>query len=314
MKHLVLTLILAVAFAGKSIHAQNNPDEPENFVVVIGAFASHNNAEHFIDKAKREQLSPQIELNKLRNLYYVYVMQTEDRDKALTEAKRLRDSSPFNDTWVFRGTLGDLATVSKGEDIHPVTEQTITPVEQKPVEPAVIEVVASEKPVVPVMSKADSLQARMDEIKKEVEKEAMVMKKGEMERLNHIYFYKDAAVLRPESRFEVDKLLRMLTENPKQKIRIHGHTNGNDPGKIIKRSDPNADFFSLEGTVEDSGSAKELSEQRALTIRQYLESKGIDKSRMTIKAWGGKKPLFKIDDEKAEANVRVEIEVVKQED
>ena len=31
---------------------------------------------------------------------------------------------------------------------------------------------------------------------------------------------------------------------------------------------------------------------------------------MSVKAWGGDKPLYRVDDEKAEANVRVEIEVV----
>ena len=132
-----------------------------------------------------------------------------------------------------------------------------------------------------------------------------------MEKLDYIYFYRDASVLRPESKFAIDQLLMMLKENPKQVIRIHGHTNGNDPGKIIRRTDESTDFFSLKNTIEDYGSAKELSQLRAEQIRDYLIASGIDKGRMSIKAWGGKKPLFPVDDDRAEANVRVEIEIVK---
>ena len=65
--------------------------------------------------------------------------------------------------------------------------------------------------------------------------------------------------------------------------------------------------------MEDFGTAKELSELRALLIRDYLVSKGIDKKRMDIKAEGGAKPIYDIKDERAEANVRVEIEVLKSE-
>jgi outer membrane protein OmpA-like peptidoglycan-associated protein len=50
---------------------------------------------------------------------------------------------------------------------------------------------------------------------------------------------------------------------------------------------------------------------RAEQIRDYLVVNGINKKRMTVKAWGGKKGLFPVDDDRAEANVRVEIEVVK---
>ena len=76
---------------------------------------------------------------------------------------------------------------------------------------------------------------------------------------------------------------------------------------------PRRGEYSLQNTVEDYGSAKELSELRANQILEYLASKGIDRKRMSIKAWGGKKPLYNVDDAKAEANVRVEIEVVKSE-
>ena len=44
---------------------------------------------------------------------------------------------------------------------------------------------------------------------------------------------------------------------------------------------------------------------------QWLLDKGIDKKRMEIKAWGGKKMIYKKTDSMAGKNVRVEIEIIK---
>jgi len=298
----LLTGLMVLTFASQPLQAQEGLTG--NFVVVVGAFSSHSNADHFVAEAKKAQLKPIVELNKFRNLYYVCVMETKDHDTAIKEATRLRDETFFKDAWVYNGTINDLATATRSEDFHPVTKEVIVPVVQAPV----IEVVAAE-----VKPPVDSAKMREEEIKAQVGKKSMVMKKGEMERLDFIYFYRDAAVLRPESKYEVDRLVSILKQNPTQKIRIHGHTNGNDGGKIIKRSDFNSDFFSLDNTVQDYGSAKELSELRANVIKEYLIVNGIEKNRMAIKAWGGKKPLYDVDSEKAEANVRVEIEVVRNE-
>jgi len=298
MKTIGLVCLLLISFAGQQLNAQDAPLVHSSFVVVIGSFSVKGNADQFTKLAKKKGLQPQVELNNFKNLYYVVVLETEDRDAALAEAKRIRDTGSFRDAWVFRGAVKDLAAADEHKDFHPVVE---TPIETPPV------IVPEEKK----MSHADSVQMMDEKIKAEVDKQVMVTKKGEIERLDYIFFYKDAAVLRPESKFEVDKVLKMLKDRPKEEIRIHGHTNGNDPGKIIRRGPASKDFFSLDNTVEEYGSAKLLSELRATEIRDYLVSNGIDKKRMTIKAWGGKKALYKVDDDKAEANVRVEIEIVK---
>lgn len=116
--------------------------------------------------------------------------------------------------------------------------------------------------------------------------------------------------MRPESRYEVNSLMEMLLENPKYKIKIHGHTNGNAAGKIISMSKDSQNFFSLNDTKEGIGSAKELSEDRANVIREYLVSNGIDAKRMEIKAWGGKRPIHDKMSNRAQENVRVEIEIL----
>jgi outer membrane protein OmpA-like peptidoglycan-associated protein len=136
------------------------------------------------------------------------------------------------------------------------------------------------------------------------------LKKGDIAVMYNVYFFKDAAVMRPESRYEVNSLLDMLNENPKYKIMIHGHTNGNAAGKIISMNKDTQNFFSLTDTKEGLGSAKELSEQRAEIIRDYLVSNGIDPKRMEVKAWGGKKPIHDKMSQRAQENVRVEIEIL----
>ena len=115
--------------------------------------------------------------------------------------------------------------------------------------------------------------------------------------------------MRPESRYEVNSLLEMLRENPKYKIRIHGHANGNATGKIISATEE-SDLFSLTNTKDGFGSAKKLSEERAKVIQQYLLREGIEHRRMAVKAWGGKRPLFDKNSAQAQGNVRVEIEIL----
>jgi len=70
------------------------------------------------------------------------------------------------------------------------------------------------------------------------------------------------------------------------------------------------DYFSLDNTEAGKGSAKTLSQKRAETLKNYLVSQGIDYKRVEIKAWGGDKPLYDKLSEQAEANVRVEIEII----
>ncbi len=307
MKIIGLVCLLLFALIGQEVMAQEIMTVRSSFVVVVGSFSVKDNATKFTKLAKKKGLNPQVELNNFKNLYYVVVLETEDRDAALAEAKRIRETGSFRDAWVFRGAVKDLAAADEHKDFHPVVVEPVKtlPVEESP------KIETTLEPEIKKMTAADSAKIVSDRIKEKVDKQVMATKKGEIGRLDYIFFYKDAAVLRPESKFEVDKLVQIMKDNPKQEIRIHGHTNGNDPGKIIRRGPTSTDFFSLDNTIEDYGSAKTLSEQRAVEIRDYLINNGIDKKRMTTKAWGGKKPLYKVDDDKAEANVRVEIEIVK---
>ncbi len=133
--------------------------------------------------------------------------------------------------------------------------------------------------------------------------------KGDIATLYNVYFFNDANVMLPESRYELSMLLQMMQEVPTYKIRLHGHSNGNYHGKIIKMG-PEKNFFSLDGSVSAIGSAKELSQLRAEIIRDYLIENGISGDRIEIKSWGGKRPLFDRNGPNARKNVRVEVEIL----
>lgn len=135
-------------------------------------------------------------------------------------------------------------------------------------------------------------------------------KKGDVLVMYNVYFFKDAAVMKPESKYELISLLDMLQENDKLEVRIHGHTNGNASGKIV-HLDEEKNFFSLVAEQEeDYGSAKKLSQFRAETIQAWLIDQGISPDRMSVKGWGGKKMIYGKHDTQAHKNVRVEIEIV----
>jgi len=398
-----------------TLEARQLSGEHPNYVV-IGAFRIHKNAIRFTSHAKADlSLDARYEMNPNRNLYYVYVLNTSDREEAIAEAKRLREESEFKDTWVYNGFLGTLpegqsAAMYAGVDINPVSQRSMNPVSGDQTEPnntltnavsdasndtgsiLVSETVSPSEPAltgtnaeeedeeiagkkfyfklsrildnnvvegdvdvidnqklrkigtykgntnVRVMTPSgNSAQVSLvcevfgyrktqrdidynnptgDGIERNEEGALVVpfelvrLQKGDIATMYHVYFFKDAAIMRPESRFEVNSLLEMLRENDKYKIRIHGHANGKASGKIIYAEEGSDNFFSLTRTKEGFGSAKKLSEERAQVIRNFLISNGIDPARMQVKAWGGKKPIHDKHSTRAQENVRVEIEIL----
>lgn len=137
----------------------------------------------------------------------------------------------------------------------------------------------------------------------------MRYRKGDMTTLSGVTFYNDAALMLPESRPALEGLLQMMKENAGYRIRLHGHANGNYRGRIITLGE-NKNFFSLEGSKEGMGSSKDLSYSRADVVRQFLVANGIDPTRVEVKAWGGKKPIYDKLSVNAKQNVRVEVEIL----
>ncbi len=108
--------------------------------------------------------------------------------------------------------------------------------------------------------------------------------------LKNILFKPNSDILFTIAELELNKLVKHMISNPKQKIEIHGHT-------------------------DNSGKEEEnikLSELRSKSVANYLIKNGIAESRITTKGFGSKQPLLpNTNDSNKEKNRRVEI-VLKQ--
>jgi len=96
--------------------------------------------------------------------------------------------------------------------------------------------------------------------------------------------------LRPESYFELNKVYKLMIENPLMEIQIDGHTDN----------------------IGSTASNLILSEERAKAVKNYIIKKGIDKNRIISKGFGEEKPIDTNDTESGkQKNRRVEFTILK---
>jgi outer membrane protein OmpA-like peptidoglycan-associated protein len=110
--------------------------------------------------------------------------------------------------------------------------------------------------------------------------------------LRNIYFDFDKWSFKNESYNELNKLERMMAQNPNIKVEISGHTDA----------------------VGTTAYNLFLSRKRAEAVKDFLTKKGIDGRRIKAAGYGEKRPLASNDDEKEgrELNRRVEFLVIGQ--
>ncbi len=87
--------------------------------------------------------------------------------------------------------------------------------------------------------------------------------------LRNVFFETGSAALKPASRVELDRLVRLLKENEQLRIQINGHTD-----------DVGSDADNLQ-----------LSEDRARAVYQYLVDAGIDAGRLRYQGYGETQPI-----------------------
>lgn len=113
---------------------------------------------------------------------------------------------------------------------------------------------------------------------------------GQVIRLNNVFFDFDKWDLRPESYIELNRVVKLLTENPAIEIEMSAHTDSR-------------------GTDEYNF---KLSDNRARSVMEYIISKGIDSKRITSHGYGETKPVATNDtDEGRQLNRRVEFTILK---
>lgn len=115
------------------------------------------------------------------------------------------------------------------------------------------------------------------------------IEKGDTVTLKNIYFDFDKSVIREKSYVELNKLLRLLHENPNMRITITGHTD------IVGRFRYNT----------------WLSRNRATAVKQYLIDNAIDENRLKVVAMSYIKPAAtNKTDEGRQLNRRVELVIL----
>ena len=107
--------------------------------------------------------------------------------------------------------------------------------------------------------------------------------------LENIFFDFDKSVLLPQSFVELQKLIEILSANPKMTIELSGHTDSKGKDKYNKV----------------------LSENRAKAVYDYLVGRGIDNSRLKYKGYGATMPIAdNSTDEGRAKNRRVEFKII----
>ena len=130
----------------------------------------------------------------------------------------------------------------------------------------------------------------IDTDKKAVVKDIRLSRSGDAIRLNHLIFAQGSSKIEAESFPELDEIALMMQENPKIEIQLEGHTdNVGSPEANLK-----------------------LSQQRVDAVKSYIVKKGVKKSRIKTKAFGGSKPLRnEMTPEARVLNRRVEMRILK---
>ncbi|MGZ3884262.1 MAG: OmpA family protein, partial [Bacteroidia bacterium] len=128
---------------------------------------------------------------------------------------------------------------------------------------------------------ADYIEYNKDVALKKVEVGSIIV-------LRNIFFDFDKATIRPESAGELDRLIKLLTENPTIKIELGSHTDSKG-----------SDDYNMK-----------LSDSRSKSVVDYLISHGIDAGRLTAKGYGETKPIDTNDtDEGRQNNRRTEFKI-----
>ncbi|MBS1654480.1 MAG: OmpA family protein [Bacteroidetes bacterium] len=113
---------------------------------------------------------------------------------------------------------------------------------------------------------------------------------GQVVRLNNVFFDFDKWDLRPESYVELDRVVKLLNDNPAIQIELSAHTDSKG-----------SDEYNFK-----------LSDNRARSVMEYIISKGISADRLTSHGYGETMPVATNEtDEGRQLNRRVEFKILK---
>ena len=100
--------------------------------------------------------------------------------------------------------------------------------------------------------------------------------------LNNVFFATNSFELKEESKFELNRIIRFLKDNPGMKVRFEGHTDSQGSRELNTK----------------------LSDSRAKAVCDYLANNGIEPSRMQAKGFGPDRPVADNNTEEGRAQNR----------
>ncbi|MBI1768188.1 MAG: OmpA family protein [Bacteroidetes bacterium] len=127
---------------------------------------------------------------------------------------------------------------------------------------------------------------------KEMQKDLLLMpiEVGLTLALNNVFFEQGKPTLRKESYPELDRLVKIMNDNPKMQIELGGYTDN----------------------VGSGGALMKLSQDRVDVVKKYLESRSISANRIMGRGYGATNPREKNDtEEHRKMNRRVEFKILK---
>ena len=108
--------------------------------------------------------------------------------------------------------------------------------------------------------------------------------------LNAVFFEQSKAEMLSESFAELDRIVKVMKENPTMEIMLEGHTDN--------QGDWNANL--------------QLSKERVEEVKKYLTAGGIDLKRVQTQGFGSTRPIASNNsEEKRRLNRRVEVTIVR---
>jgi OmpA-OmpF porin, OOP family len=125
---------------------------------------------------------------------------------------------------------------------------------------------------------------------KQIKRDIKLTPSEEAIRLDHLIFSQGKSQIDPESFSELNEIAQMMRENETMVIQLEGHTDsqGNTSANL------------------------KLSQKRVEAVKKYLVAKGVSKSRVKTKAFGGTKPLRnEMTPEDRALNRRVEMRILR---
>lgn len=243
----------------------------------------------FVDEHTQEKLNP--------NIQFVNLEHPEDENNQVdfifdTETNSYKTVLPINSSYQIKAALEGYKDLSSEINLNSVKEymeiQKIYILNKIPEEPEIVEGLVQTIPDTHTSEMTDKtpiVEEELDELDK------IPLEAGQNLILKEVYFDQSKADLRRESFVQLEKIRKLMIENPNMEILLEGHTDN--------QGDADLNFW--------------LAEQRIKNVKSYITRDGlIDSDRITVKSWGQYRPLVNNSNEEARMkNRRVEFTIIK---